>query len=84
MEDTMKIVKSLEESGLLIQWINETIKSETNEQKGGLFSMLLEILAASLLRSALTGKELIRAGEGTTRAGASFEIPPHPLTNFEK
>ena len=35
----MKLVKSLEESGLLILGISETIKNETKEQKGGL-SML--------------------------------------------
>ena len=35
MEDIMKIVKSLEESGLLIQGISETIKNEIKEQKGG-------------------------------------------------
>ena len=29
MEDIMKIVTSLEESGLLIQRINDTIKNET-------------------------------------------------------
>ena len=29
MEDIMKIVKSLEESGLLIKGISETIKNET-------------------------------------------------------
>ena len=33
-EDIMKIVKSLEESGLLIQGISEAIKNEEKEQKG--------------------------------------------------
>ena len=31
--DAMKIVKSLEESGLLIKGISETIKNEGKEQK---------------------------------------------------
>ena len=31
MEDIMKIVKSLEESGLLIKGVSETIKNETKE-----------------------------------------------------
>ena len=35
MEDIMKIVKSLEESGLLIKEISEAIKNEAKEQKGG-------------------------------------------------
>ena len=30
MEDLMKIVKSLEGSGLLLKGVNETIKNETN------------------------------------------------------
>ena len=33
MEDIMKIVKSLGESGLLVKEIIETIKNETKEQK---------------------------------------------------
>ena len=34
--------------------------------------MLLGILAASLFESALTTKGVIRAGEGTIRAGKTF------------
>ena len=44
MEDIIKIVKSLEESGLLIKRISETIKNEAKEQKGGFLSMLLGTL----------------------------------------
>ena len=33
MNDIMKIVKSLEESGLLIKRLSETIKNESEEQK---------------------------------------------------
>ena len=69
MEVIMKIVKSLEESGLLVKVISETIKNDTKEQNGGFISMLLGTLAASMLRRALTGKGLIRAGEGTARVG---------------
>ena len=36
MNDIMKIIKSLEESGLLIKDVSETIKRESKEQKGGL------------------------------------------------
>ena len=45
----MKIAKSLEESRFLIEGISETIKNEFKKQKGGSLSMLLVILAASLL-----------------------------------
>ena len=60
----MKIVKSLEESGLIMKEICETIKNETKYQKGFL-QMLLRTLAASILRSTLTGRGVIRAGERT-------------------
>ena len=33
MEDIIKIVKSLEESGLLIKGVNETIKNKTKNKK---------------------------------------------------
>ena len=49
MEGIMKIVKSLEQSGLLITGIRETIKNEAKEQKGEFPSMLLRTLAASML-----------------------------------
>ena len=39
----MKIVKSLESSGLLIKGVSETIQNEAKEQKGGFISMLLEL-----------------------------------------
>ena len=68
MNDIMKIVKSLEESGLIIKGISETIKNEAKGQKIGFISILLETLAASMLGSALTGRGVIRAGEGTVRA----------------
>ena len=71
-EDIMNIVKSLEESGLLIKGISETIKNEAKEEKGGFLRMLLVTLGASLLGSALTRRGVIRAGEGTIRAGENF------------
>ena len=65
MNDVMKIVKSLEESGLLIKDVSKTIKNEAKEQKRGFLSMLLGILGASLLGNLLTVKSTIRASEGT-------------------
>ena len=41
MEDISKIVKPYEESGLLLEGVSETIKSEAKEQKGGFLRMLL-------------------------------------------
>ena len=71
MNDT-KIIKSLEESGLLIKGISETIKNKAKEQKGGFLSMLLCTLGVSLLGNLLTGKGKIRAGKRTIRTGQDF------------
>ena len=68
MNDIMKIVKSLENSGLLIKDISETIKNEAKEQKIGFLGTLSETLGASLLGNLLTGKVTIRTDEGTIRA----------------
>ena len=64
MKDIMKIVKSLEESGLLMKSINETIKNEAKEQKG---------VGTSLLGSMLSGKKAIQIGEGKVRTGQGFK-----------
>ena len=71
MNVIMKIVKSLEESGLLIKGISKTIPNEAKKQKGEFLSGLLGTLGASLLGNLLTGKGTITAGEGTVRAGES-------------
>ena len=72
MEDIMKIVESLEKSGLLIKVISETIKTEAKEQKGGFLSLLSGTLAASVLGNALAGKGVIRTGEGVIGAGQNI------------
>ena len=38
MEDIIKIIKSLEDSGLLLKGINKTVQNEIKEQKGVLIS----------------------------------------------
>ena len=48
MGDVIKIIKPLEDSGLLINGVYETIKNEAKEQKGR-FGMLLGRLGISLL-----------------------------------
>ena len=72
MDDILKIVKSLEDSGVLLKGVSETIQHEAKEQRGGFLSMLLGTLGASLLgdvlSKVLSGSGVIRAGEGTIRA----------------
>ena len=69
MKGIIEIVKSLEDSGLLLKGASETIQNEAKEQKGRFLSMSLGTLAASLLRNILAGKRINRAWEGIVRAG---------------
>ena len=84
MDDILKVVKSLEDSGLLLKGVSETIQHEAKEQRGGFLSMLLGTLGASLLgdilSKSLSVKGVIRAGEGTIRAGYGSKRPS--LKNF--
>ena len=79
MDDILKIVKSLEDSGALLKWVSETIQNEAKKQRGGFLSMLLGTLGASLLGDLLTknlsGKGTIRAGEGAIRADYGSKRP---------
>ena len=49
IEDIIKMVKSLEDSGLLLEGVTETVQNKVKEQKGGFLSMLFGTLGASLL-----------------------------------
>ena len=69
MEDLSKIVKSLEDSGILLKGISESVQNEVKEQKGGFLSMLLGTLVASLLGNLLTLKGIKSAWERIVRAG---------------
>ena len=79
MDDILKIVKSLENSGLLLKGVSETIQHEAKEQRGGFLSMLLSTLGASLLgdilSKGLSDKGVIRAGERAIRAGYGSKRP---------
>ena len=70
MNDIMKIVQVLENSGILLKGVTKTIKDEPKEQKGGFLSMLLDTLGPSLLGDLLT-KNL--SGKGTVRAGEEIK-----------
>ena len=91
MNDIMKIIEALENSGILLKGVSKTIENETKEQRGGFFSMLLGTLGASLLGNLATGgKGTMRACDGIVRAGSGSKknklnllLPFHPLTNIE-
>ena len=74
MKDIMKIIKALENSGILLKGVSKTIETETKEQRGGFLSMLLGTLGASLLGNLLTcGKGIMRAGDGIVRTASRSE-----------
>ena len=52
----MKIVKSLQNAGLLKKRVSKTIKNEAKEQKGAFLGRLLGTLGATLLGNILAGK----------------------------
>ena len=92
MNDIIKIIKALENSGILLKGLSKAIKHETKEQEGGFLSMLPGTLGASLLGNLLSGgKGIMRAGEGIVHAGEgngskknlNLLLPFHPLTNIE-
>ena len=56
IEDVMKIIKSLEDFGLLLKRVSELIQNKEKKQKEEFLSMLLDTLGASLLGNLLTGK----------------------------
>ena len=91
MNDIMKIIEALENSGISLKGISKTIENETKEKRGGFLSMLLGTLGASLLGNLLTGgKGIMRVSDGIVRAGSGSKkkqlnslLPFHPLINIE-
>ena len=55
MDDIMKIIKSFEESDLLIKGVSEIIQNEAKKQKAGFLGMLLGKLVAGILGNMLAG-----------------------------
>ena len=83
VNDIMKIIKAVENSGILLKGVSKTIKNETKEQRGGFLSMLLGALGASLLRNLLTGgKGIMKAGDGIVRAGSGSKKTPKFTVTF--
>ena len=67
MDDLIKIVKSLKDSGWLLKGVTESVQNEIKKQKGGFLSMLLGTLGASLLENLLTGKGAFHARKGVNK-----------------
>ena len=78
IEDIIKIVKSHEDSGLLLKGVTEIVQYEVKEQKGGFLSAFLGTLGASLLEDLLIGnikgKGVLRAGYGNNNSKMDFKF----------
>ena len=81
LDDIIKIENSLENSGLLIDGANETVKYETKTQEGGFLGAIIAPISASMIASmdssliqpvaslfinAMSGKGAIRVGKNIT------------------
>ena len=51
MDDIITIVRSLEESGLLVDGATETVKHEIKKQEGGLLDTIMAPMVASLIET---------------------------------
>ena len=71
VNNIMKIIKSLEESDLLIKKVLKQLKMKQKNKEKGLLSMLLGTLGTSLLGNLLAGKAAIatRQGRGANMPG---------------
>ena len=67
MNGIIKIVQALEDSNILLKGITKTNKDETKEQKGGILSMLLDALGASLIGNLLSRKVIVRPRYGNNK-----------------
>ena len=89
MDYLIKITKSLEDSGLLLKRVTESVQNEAKEQRGAFLSMLLGTLGAILLGNLLTGKGVNKkvkgihtAGEGIVSAGEGNNMDFNAASSF--
>ena len=74
MNDTIKIVKALEDYGILLKGVTKAIEDKTKEEKGGFLRMLWNTLAASLLWNMLACIGILRKGYGNKGQGMVIAI----------
>ena len=88
MNDIIKIIKSSEDSGVLIDGVTETVKDEVKNQEGGFLGALLAPLATSLVQPVISSVVKGISGRGVRRAGRgyngyNFLVLHHPINNIE-
>ena len=68
----IKILKSLEDSGVLIDGVTETVKHEIKKQEGRFIWALLAPLAASLVQPVISSLVKCISGRVVRRAGRGY------------
>ena len=77
MDDIVRVIKTLENSVVLIDGVSETVNPEIKQQEGGFLSMFLESLGASMLGNILT-----KNSSRVMRAGKLYNNMDHMNKNF--
>ena len=70
--DIIKIIKSLEDSGVLLDRVTETVKHEIKKQEYGFLGALLAPIAASLVQTVISSVVKGINWRGVTRAGRGY------------
>ena len=83
MEDVMKIVKLLEESGLLIKRISETSESKVKKEKKWTSCNVIRNVSCLYVKKYISRKRSNKSGWRSNKSRWKFLIPTHLLTNFE-
>ena len=72
MNDIIKILKPLENSGVLTDGVTETANDEIKKQEGEFLGALLAPFAASLVQPVIASGVKGRSGRGVRRAGRGY------------
>ena len=72
MNDIIKIIKSLEVSGVLTDGVTETVKFEIKKQQSGFLGALLAPSAALLVQPVISSVVKDISGRGVRRAGRGY------------
>ena len=72
MTDIIRIIKLLEDSGVLTDGVTETVKREIKNQKGEFFQDLLAPLASLLVQPVISSVVKGIRGKGVRKAGRVY------------
>ena len=72
MNDIIKIIKPLQDLGVLIDRVTETVKHETKKYEGGFLEALLALLAVSLIQSVISSIVKGISGRGVRKVGKRY------------